>query len=346
MSMNNVGASPPVTVLITRRVRHGRAQEFEALMADMQAAAAKFPGHMGGFLISPERSEPDCYRILFAFDTDAHLQDWNQSRERRRLLQRVAAVTHGDAAMRVLSGLETWFELPTARTKLPPPRWKMAIVTWMGIFPLALLISRTVMPGLGNWVHPLLVTMLSTALITIAMTWVVMPNLVPVFAGWYIPHRPRTPRRHQPLRTIHQRTRRQRTRRFEGGNERECTRQLLVQQRPSVRRILLCGDGRIRADCAAGEASDLTGSRRYQRRPRRRLKRLRNNCFVKRAGSRRPRTHAKRIDKEVDQHAHFRRKVSAAWVDCVHPEFGGSKFRQNLHQRTRSEVRAHEKRRL
>jgi antibiotic biosynthesis monooxygenase (ABM) superfamily enzyme len=125
--------------------------------------------------------------MLFAFDTPAHLQDWTQSRERQRWHRRIAGVTHGDAAMRVLSGLETWFALPAARTSLPPARWKMAIVVWLGIFPLGLLTSHTIVPLLGSWIHPLLVSMVSTALITAAMTWVVMPALVPLFGNWLYP---------------------------------------------------------------------------------------------------------------------------------------------------------------
>jgi uncharacterized protein len=185
--MSETRSIPPATALVTRRVRRGRAKEFERLMAGMQAAAAQFPGHMGGFLIPPEQSEQGCYRMLFAFDTEAHLQDWMQSRERQRWHRRIADVTHAGAATRVLSGLETWFALPAARTSLPPARWKMAIVTWMGIFPLVLLISHTIAPVLGHWIHPLLVAMASTGLITAAMTWVVMPALVPLFANWLYP---------------------------------------------------------------------------------------------------------------------------------------------------------------
>ena len=142
---------------------------------------------MGGFLIPPEQAEQGRYRMLFAFDTEAHLRDWMQSGERQRWHGRIADVTHAGTATRVLTGLETWFALPAAGTKLPPARWKMAIVTWMGIFPLVLLMSHTVAPLLGPWIHPLLVVMVSTALITIAMTWVVMPNLVPLFARWLYP---------------------------------------------------------------------------------------------------------------------------------------------------------------
>ena len=185
--MSEPRSSPPATALVTRRVRRGRAPEFERLMAGMQAVAAQFPGHMGGFLIPPEQAEQGSYRMLFAFDTNAHLQGWMQSPERQRWHGRIADVTHADTATRVLSGLETWFALPAASTKLPPARWKMAIVTWMGIFPLALLMSYTVAPLLSPWIYPLLVTMVSTALITVAMTWLVMPNLVPLFASWLYP---------------------------------------------------------------------------------------------------------------------------------------------------------------
>ena len=185
--MNKPASTAPATALVTRRVRRGRAMEFERLMAGMQAAAAQFPGHMGGFLIPPEQAEQGCYRMLFAFDTELHLRDWMQSGERQRWHGRIADVTHADTVTRVLTGLETWFALPAASTRLPPARWKMAIVTWIGIFPLVLLMSHTVAPLLGGWIHPLGVAMVSTALITVAMTWVVMPNLVPLFASWLYP---------------------------------------------------------------------------------------------------------------------------------------------------------------
>lgn len=185
--MSEPRPTPPATALVTRRVRHGQAKAFERLMAGMQASATDFPGHMGGFLIPPEQAEQGVYRMLFAFDTEERLQSWMRSGERQRWIQRIAEVTHGDAAMRVLSGLETWFELPAARTRLPPARWKMAIVTWMGIFPLVLLTSHTVTPALGGWIHPVLVALVSTGLITTSMTWLVMPVLVPLFSNWLYP---------------------------------------------------------------------------------------------------------------------------------------------------------------
>ena len=188
--MSATTKAAPVTVLVTRRVRHGRTAEFERLMAGKQAAAAQFPGHMGGFLIPPDVPENSCYRTLFAFDSETHLQAWTRSTERNEWLVRIAAVTHGDSALRVLNGLETWFALPASRTKAPPPRWKMALVTWSGIFPLVLLSSLTVTPLLGPWLHPAVVVLVATGLIVTAMTWLVMPTLVRLLAGWLDPAAP------------------------------------------------------------------------------------------------------------------------------------------------------------
>src|SRR5215831_9641275 len=172
--------------MITRRVRPARKGEFEELMAKMLAAASRFPGHVGGFLVSPDRTSSSAagtYSVLFAFDNDPHLQAWTESAERHDLLECIAPTIYEEAPMRVLTGLEGWFALPAARTQGPPPRYKMALVTWLGIFPLVLLFSNVVGPWVAS-VHPLLGVMVVTALVVVAMTWLLMPLLVRLFAAW------------------------------------------------------------------------------------------------------------------------------------------------------------------
>lgn len=76
----------------------------------------------------------------------------------RRLRPGRAADFEGDNATRVLTGMEGWFALPASDTKLPPPRHKMAVVTWLGIFPLVLIFSAVVGPLLSP-IHPVLSVM-------------------------------------------------------------------------------------------------------------------------------------------------------------------------------------------
>lgn len=178
-------AHQPLTVLIARRVRPGREAEFEAIMDRMLDAAGRFPGHLGGYVVPP--ASGNLYHVLFAFDTDANRRAWMDSPERQAILEKVAEFSFGDDASHVLTGLETWFAVPAGRGRPPPPRHKMAVVTWCGIFPSVLLLSAL----LGPLLAPLPValrTAVVTILVVVGMTWVVMPFLAGrVFARWLYP---------------------------------------------------------------------------------------------------------------------------------------------------------------
>ncbi len=181
-----VSSAKPLAVMVTRRARAGRETEFERLTAGMINAAQGFEGHLGGYLIDPEPGNPGVYRTLFAFDTPAHLRAWTQSAERRSWLDSIAEISDDQGNLRILSGLEGWFELPSTRTKTPPPRYKMAIVSWLGIFPLVLILSNTVGP-LAASIHPILAIVAVTMLVAAGMTWLVAPFLTRLFAFWLYP---------------------------------------------------------------------------------------------------------------------------------------------------------------
>ncbi|MCE1237570.1 MAG: antibiotic biosynthesis monooxygenase [Hyphomicrobiales bacterium] len=186
MSSTKRSGAGSVTVLITRRVQSGREDDFEALAAALIEAASRFPGHLGGYVLRPEGDASPLRQTLFAFDDQPHLDAWTASEERAALVAKLGEISEGEGAVHSLSGLEGWFALPEAPTRKPPPRPKMALVTWMGIFPLVFLLSKTVSPlfaGFPSVVGILVVTFL----VTVAMTWVVMPFLVRLMAPWLYP---------------------------------------------------------------------------------------------------------------------------------------------------------------
>ena len=98
------------------------------------------------------------------------------------------AVAEGEPEFRKLSGLEAWFEPAVVPATMHPPRVRMAVVTWLGIFPTVSFFLWFVLP----WIQPLPFlprTAVLTALIVVTMTWVVMPRLTRLMRGFLNPPR-------------------------------------------------------------------------------------------------------------------------------------------------------------
>ncbi len=181
--------SGAVTVLVTRRVRPGHELAFEQASSDMTAAASTFPGYLGGQLVRPDvqgsGEDSALYHVVFAFDTAEHLQGWQQSPTRSLGLAAIAPHIEGQT-LRQVSGLGHWFAEPLGPKQTPPPRWKVAAVTWLGICPTVYLLFLLLGPLLAPW--PLLPrVMLLTSLVVIVMTWLVAPQLTKLLKPWLYP---------------------------------------------------------------------------------------------------------------------------------------------------------------
>jgi antibiotic biosynthesis monooxygenase (ABM) superfamily enzyme len=181
---------PPVTAVASRRVRPGREEEFERWVSGILAAANGFPGYLGSEVLRPAGPEDDEYRIVFRFDHASNLELWEGSEERRRLLREVRPLLQEDEKVRVLTGLETWFTLPQKPGEPAPPRYKMAVVTWLAVFPLITAIFVAFEPLL-NQLPMLLRTLVLTVVMVVLMTYVVMPRLTRLFSFWLYPDRDR-----------------------------------------------------------------------------------------------------------------------------------------------------------
>lgn len=149
--------TPPcaVTVLIARRVLPAAVVGFEAAMRGTLAAAQEFPGHLGGQVVPPDEAgdseEPLLCHVVFACDTEAHLAAWQNSPERAHWLQQVLPHTVGAQQLQRVTGLDYWFAAPDGSTRTAHLCWKVACVTWLGIFPTVLLLFLTVAPLLADW---------------------------------------------------------------------------------------------------------------------------------------------------------------------------------------------------
>lgn len=66
------------------------------------------------------------------------------------------------------------------------PVWKMALLSWIGLWPTVTLTMWIVRPQLASLAVPTQ-TLIMTAMIVPLMTWVLMPTLTRLFRGWLLP---------------------------------------------------------------------------------------------------------------------------------------------------------------
>lgn len=175
-----------VTVVISRRVKPGCEAAFETFLLKVTAACSQFPGYLGSSIFRPASIDDPEYRVIFKFDRLSNLRHWETSEERQRCFAQAETLTECPPNVQVLTGLETWFTLPGKAAIVPPPRYKMALVTWLAVFPLITVISTL----LQNQLLPLPLVfrvMLVTAIAVPTMTYVLMPQMTRLFAWWLYP---------------------------------------------------------------------------------------------------------------------------------------------------------------
>lgn len=179
-------ARGPVTSVVTRRVKPGHEHSYEQFLEGIIAAATQFPGHLGVEVFRPASASAGEYRVVYRFDTEEHLRAWLDSDEHAAWLERAEPHVIGPIRRQYLTGLETWFTDPGRPGASPPPRYKMALLTWVTIFPLITLVVVVLNPLLTGL--PLVLRLAITTAVTVPlMTWVVMPRVTRLLHAWLYP---------------------------------------------------------------------------------------------------------------------------------------------------------------
>jgi uncharacterized protein len=178
---------PPVTIDVIKQVKPGCDSEFERVLSDLILAAEEFDGHLGANVFRTGSE----YRVVFKFQHLSNLEAWEKSAIRCKLLERVNRLTVGEGKFQVITGLETWFTLSTQQSIVPPPRYKMLIITCLAAFPTVNIVSWLIqfLPSMPS----LLRTLTSVIVLLSLMTYVIMPRMTKLFSGWLYPIPSRSP---------------------------------------------------------------------------------------------------------------------------------------------------------
>ena len=177
-------SAAPAVIAIAHRVKPGYEADFEAAVRGVTLAASTFPGYLGSDVLYPKIRRGE-WQLIMRFDTLAHLQDWENSPICHGWIARAEALAEPPHVSRV-NGLEAWFNLPEAPNTPPPPKWKTAIVSAVGLYPVLSVLPpllRPITSSLPGW----LATLVSICIMMPLMTWVVMPQVTRLFKGWLYP---------------------------------------------------------------------------------------------------------------------------------------------------------------
>ncbi|PTY07873.1 antibiotic biosynthesis monooxygenase [Opitutaceae bacterium EW11] len=173
-----------IHVAIIRRVQRGREAEFQEALREFLQASFAHGGVRGANMLTPlPGSDGREFGILRTFANETERDAFYASPLFKTWDKRARALTEGEAVHRQLHGLEAWFRGPGQ----PPPRWKMAALTFCGVYPLTSVLPAVFTRLLTPW-HPLLINIAVTALIVVTLTWVIMPLLTRLTRGWLRAH--------------------------------------------------------------------------------------------------------------------------------------------------------------
>lgn len=173
---------PTVHVAITRIVKPGCEKDFERAILKFFAQSAASPGVLGAQLIRPIPGSTDqTYGIIRSFASADERDAFYRSEAFAQWQQAVQPLVAGDCQRRPLHGLEAFFADPGVVNH--PPRWKMAITTWLGVWPTVFIVSEV----LGQYLRPLpavVATGAATSVVVVILAWLVMPFLTRFLRPW------------------------------------------------------------------------------------------------------------------------------------------------------------------
>lgn len=174
----------PIHVVITRRVRPGCEAQYQDALRKFFPSSFAHDGVLGAsMIVPPPGSGSTEFGILRTFasarDREAFyasplFQDWNRT---------VAPFVEEDWTSRQLHGLEAWFRTP----QRAPARWKMALLTWLAVWPASVLVRALLHPLLGTTLPAVLFAGVAAAGVVALLTWAVMPLYVRAAHRWLQP---------------------------------------------------------------------------------------------------------------------------------------------------------------
>lgn len=176
----------PVSLVVTREVKPGSAAAYEGLIGEIGEAARGFDPNLSMTVIKSEGDKGNQYVVVLHLTSHEALEEWERSDVRAEFRRRLEPLEQEPASFKEVTGFEYWFSLPRIAAIKPPARYKMALITMLGIYIVSVSYTYTI----DRWLTALpdhLGLIIRIVVLIIVMTFLVMPLLSRLFARWLYP---------------------------------------------------------------------------------------------------------------------------------------------------------------
>ena len=187
---NSKNQQEPVTIVITRTIREGKEQAFEDAVKAWIPQLLAHPGHLGVHMLRPVPGNREFGAVL-KFRSKEDWQALQQSPEYLQFRETLRPLIETEPQVEMVSGLESWFTPLGARVTRVPPRWKMALVTWVGVCLMVYTVTQLFTPITSQWPWFLGFITINAGVVA-SLTWIVMPVLNRLCHRWLLPENPST----------------------------------------------------------------------------------------------------------------------------------------------------------
>lgn len=173
-----------VTLIIERVSIDGKEKEFRLALEDIKNAASTAQGFVSHNTESFDNGSK--VRIHVTFKDPESVKAWESSESKQKYLEKLNQSSTVKSKYFATSGLETWFINYNGQVKSPPPKHKMAVISWLAVTPLLIGVNILTKPLLEGFSVPVRILCV-TPIISILMTYALMPFMAKIFSKWLYP---------------------------------------------------------------------------------------------------------------------------------------------------------------
>jgi uncharacterized protein len=175
------GNKKSVTVVVSRTVFPGHESDYDDWARRLVSAAREAPGNIGVNMLIPEPGKGGLHHFIISFIDEKSMHIWETSYVRQKLSHEADAFSR--SVRQAATGLETWFSIPECPELETPPRWKMAVVSFIAVYCLSIIIIPLLKHFLD--INFYVETIFVAGLLVSILTYAVMPVLSRyVFRKW------------------------------------------------------------------------------------------------------------------------------------------------------------------